>query len=112
MQKNFKAFTKTSSNSQPARMRTVTPTTQEYNQKVHNQLDWFRKQASMGYSDYNFSILANDFKRLSKSLTLGEYHVLGNAWRSAYTDENHLEALDRAIQEIKSARPMMPGWDK
>lgn len=109
MQKNFKAFTKTTT----ARSnRAVAPTTQEYNQKVHNQLDWFRKQASMGYSDYNFSILANDFKRLSKSLTLNEHHTLGDAWRSAYTDDNHLETLDKAIEEIKSVRPLMPGWDK
>lgn len=106
MQKNFKAFTKTSNQSRPRREYGIVPATQEYNQQVHNQLDWFRKQASMGYSDYNFSILANDFKRLSKSLTLAEYHVLGAAWRSAYVEESHLEILDKAIQEIKSVRPL------
>lgn len=115
MQKNFKAFTKTrtSTHNQDGTPRDRHPMAfvkaHERNSLFHQQLDWFVEHAAKGYTDYGFAVMTDDFNRLSKSLTLPEYHALGEAWRNCYTASSKQDAaaaLQLVVDEIKTYRPL------
>jgi len=89
----------------PKKLTALDIFTSERNQRIHSQLDWFEEQANMGYSEYNFGVMAGDFVRLSKYLNIQEYHELGKAWRLGYTEaENSKTFLSAAIATIKNER--------
>lgn len=77
-----------------------------------NLLAWFKKQAEIGYTDYNFAIMTSDFNRISQYLDAGEYQALGKAWSASYAANEASEfmpAIDNAIEDILAVRDLNLG---
>lgn len=84
-------------------------TKQEYNLRLVNLLAWFKKQATLGYTDYNFAIMTSDFNRIAQYLDTVEYEKLGQAWSASYTATDAAEfmpAIDNAILDILAVRDL------